>query len=309
MLQQTPRVSIGMPVFNGADFLRAACDAILAQTFTDFEFIISDNGSTDATEAICREYAAHDKRIRYYRQDQNRGGAWNYNRVFALATADYFMWHAHDDMIAPEFVERCVEALDRHPEVTNCYTNSRIIDEHGTPLREYVEGAALRSPSAYERLRHYTRHDRDCPLCSIYFGLMRREVLAKTILFRPYVNAEMGLMSELVLRGPFYEIPEHLFSRRDHPGISTRRYPSPKERIVWWSPAKAGKGGWDGWRMLFARLRSVTTVPMKPYDRLRCYLYTLDLFSHLAIGSIRDQAARLYPRLALRGQPGGASSE
>ncbi len=302
MVLQTPRVSIGLPVYNGENFLREACDAILAQTFTDFELIISDNGSTDATEMIGRAYAARDERVRYHRGDRNRGGAWNYNRVFALASGQYFMWHAHDDMIKPQFIECCVEVLDRHPEVINCYANSRIIDEHGTHLRDYIEGAALSSPSAYERLRHYNRHDRYCPLCSIYFGLMRREMLGTIILFQPYVNAEMSLMSELALRGQFYEIPEHLFVHRDHPGISTRRFPTPKERIVWWSPTKAGRGGWDGWRMLFARVRSVTVVPMSPYDRIRCYLYTFELFGHLASGSIRAQAARLRPRSATPGE-------
>ena len=292
-----------MPVYNGENFLREACDSILAQTFTDFELIISDNGSTDATEAICRAYAACDARVHYYRADRNRGGAWNRNRVFALARGDYFMWHDHDDRSAPELLARYVAILDHHPEVVNCHANSTIIDERGESLGDYVENAALRSPSAYTRLRHYIDHDRHCPLCSLYFGLMRRDVLARTTLFQPYIDAEMSLMSELALRGQFYEIPEHLFQHRDHPGISTRRYATTRERIAWSDPAKAGRGGWDGWRVLLARLRAVTVVPMGPIDRARCYLDTIELFGHLARGSVRDQLTRLRGR---GGSNGGA---
>lgn len=293
--ERAPRVSIGTPVYNGENFLSAAGEAILAQTFTDFEWVISDNGSTDATEAICRAFAARDPRVRYHREARNRGGAWNRNRVFALSTGAYFMWHDHDDAIAPEFIARCVEVLDRLPEVVACHTNATIIDERGARLRDYAECAHFRSASAYTRLQEYIRHDRDCPLCSLYFGLMRREVLGRTRLFQPYVNAELSLMSELALRGQFYEIPAHLFYRRDHPGISTRHYANRKELIAWSDPSRAGKGGGDGWRMLGALVRSITVVPMGPYDRARCYLSVLDFFGHLAGGSIRDYLAQRRP--------------
>ena len=93
-----PRVSIGMPVFNGDKFIREALDSLLAQTFTDFELIISDNASTDRTEAICREYAERDKRIRYVRQAENLGPAANFRFVLDEAVGEYFMWAAADDL-------------------------------------------------------------------------------------------------------------------------------------------------------------------------------------------------------------------
>ena len=91
-----------MPVYNGAKFIRQTLDSILAQTFTDFELIISDNGSTDGTDTICSEYAQSDNRIRYYPNSVNRGAAWNYNRVFELARGIYFKWAAHDDLLAAQ---------------------------------------------------------------------------------------------------------------------------------------------------------------------------------------------------------------
>ena len=108
----SPRVSIGMPVYNGADHVAKAIQAILSQTFEDFELVISDNASSDGTDQICRRYAALDPRIRYCRNDHNLGAAANYNRVFELARAEYFKWAAHDDLYAPEYLERCVAELD-----------------------------------------------------------------------------------------------------------------------------------------------------------------------------------------------------
>lgn len=92
-----PVVSIGMPVYNGEPFIREALDSLLDQTFTNFELIISDNASTDGTEAICREYASKDERIRYVRQTENRGALANFQFVLDEAVGEYFMWAAHDD--------------------------------------------------------------------------------------------------------------------------------------------------------------------------------------------------------------------
>ena len=112
MLNNKPRVSIGMPVFNGENYLAEALDSLLTQTFSDFELIISDNASTDKTEEICRAYAVRDQRIRYFRNQENLGASRNYNRVFELSSGEYFKWAAHDDLCAPEFLGRCVDVLD-----------------------------------------------------------------------------------------------------------------------------------------------------------------------------------------------------
>ena len=117
-----PRVSIGLPVYNGERWLAEALDSLLAQTYSDFELIISDNGSTDDTQAICEEYAARDRRIRYIRQEINRGLAWNWNCVFEESAGDYFKWAACDDLYHPTFLERCVQILDQYPDVAWCHT-------------------------------------------------------------------------------------------------------------------------------------------------------------------------------------------
>lgn len=102
--ERNPAVSIGMPVYNGAQYIREALDSLLAQTFTDFELIISDNASTDATQSICEEYARRDPRVSYVRQAENKGAVANFRFVLDRARADLFMWAAYDDLWAPNYL-------------------------------------------------------------------------------------------------------------------------------------------------------------------------------------------------------------
>ena len=99
-----PRVSIGLPVLNGEKYVAEALDAILAQSFLDFELIISDNASTDATPDICADYARRDARIRLHRHPSNLGAAPNFNFVFQRSRGEYFKWAAHDDQISSDFI-------------------------------------------------------------------------------------------------------------------------------------------------------------------------------------------------------------
>src|ERR1700753_4471781 len=136
-MSTTPLLSIGLFLYNGGRFLEAALDSILNQTFTDFELIISDNCSTDRSEEICRKYAAQDDRIRYYRADRNMGAEWNLRNVYFKATGKYFKWAAHDDMIQPDFLRLCIDALEADDSVVVAHTYTRVIDEHGQFVENY----------------------------------------------------------------------------------------------------------------------------------------------------------------------------
>lgn len=131
---QSPKVSIGLPVYNGARYIREALDSVLAQSFRDFELIISDNASTDETETICESYAKNDPRIRYVRQTENRGGAYNFQYVMEQATGKYFKWLAHDDRLEPDFLTEVIRYLDDHDDVVLCTTDVKCIDELGGVL-------------------------------------------------------------------------------------------------------------------------------------------------------------------------------
>jgi glycosyltransferase involved in cell wall biosynthesis len=149
-----PRVSMGMPVYNGEKYIEEAIESILAQTYIDFELIISDNASTDRTQEICQGYADHDERIRYYRNPTNLGAAPNYNRTFQLSSGEYFKWAEDDDLIATDFLVKCVEVLDQDPNIVLCFPIARVIDENGTILGDYEYKSDTSSPEPHIRFRN-----------------------------------------------------------------------------------------------------------------------------------------------------------
>src|ERR1700751_3293571 len=109
-----PKLSIGIPVFNGQEFLPELLDSLLAQTFGDFEILICDNASTDRTPQICSEYARRDSRVRFVRNQRNLGAVANFNRVFELSTAPLFKWAAHDDLYHQAYLDACVSLLEKN---------------------------------------------------------------------------------------------------------------------------------------------------------------------------------------------------
>ena len=113
----SPPVSLGLPVYNGQRFVAQMLDSVCSQTFGDFELVISDNASTDATEEICRDFARKDSRITYTRSAENRGAAWNHNNVIHLSGGEFFKWIADDDICAPTFLQRSIETFRSEPPV------------------------------------------------------------------------------------------------------------------------------------------------------------------------------------------------
>src|SRR5438445_8113198 len=127
-IETKPKVSIGMPVYNGEQFLHKRIDSLLAQTFQNCELIISDNASTDSTPSICNEYLKKDKRIRYFRQERNMGVIWNFNFVLDQAKSDYFMWAAVDDIISSNYLEKNIEILESDKNVVGSTSKMEIYE-------------------------------------------------------------------------------------------------------------------------------------------------------------------------------------
>ena len=219
MSNDKPRASIGLPVYNGERFLRETLDSLLAQTYSDFELVISDNASTDRTEAICRAYADKDRRVRCYRNKENLGAAFNYRRVFELATGTYFKWATADDLCEPEHVARCAAVLDSDPSVVLACPKARFIDEEGRALDVHDPGWDLRSEAAHERLRYvlYAGH-----WVNAIYGLMRADALSRTRLLAGYPGGDYRVLTELALLGKFVELPDYFFLRRLHSGASSQ---------------------------------------------------------------------------------------
>lgn len=243
----TPLVSIGLPVFNGEQYVRHAIASMLAQDVVDLELIISDNGSTDATERICREIAERDPRVRYVRSTTNRGAAWNYNRVFELARGTYFKWAAHDDVCHPSFVSSCIERLSEFADASLCYSNTARIDDVGNEFRRDEPTSVACELTAQERIRSLLMNPTPC---FEVFGVMRREQLADTGLIGPYTGSDTVLLVELALRGRFVRVDDYMFFNREHEDRSIRRFRDARLRNAWFDPARRGALAAPRWRLL-----------------------------------------------------------
>lgn len=269
-LFERPKVSIGLPVYNGEKYLSGAIRSLLAQSFTDFEIVISDNASTDRTEEIVRSFASNDRRIRYFRNRVNIGLTPNHNRVFELSSGEFFKWAAHDDLYSREMLRRYVEFLEEAPAaVALVYSQFQIIDEYDNPseiLSDAIEKRDapphLRLKQVLTRMGHY----------SGTYALIRSAVLRKTRLHGPFPDSDKVLIAELAMLGEIWQVKEPLFFLREHPGRSTRAFKTAEARREWAAPS-AGKKPTVLSILVKSDLevvRSVFRLPMRPSDRVRC---------------------------------------
>jgi glycosyltransferase involved in cell wall biosynthesis len=299
-----PRVSIGLPIYNGENFAEGAIASLLAQTFSDFELVLVDNASTDRTAEICRAFAARDPRVRYHRNERNIGGAPNFNLAFQLADrAPYYKWAAHDDLHQPEFLAECVKVLDADPGVVLCHTGSEFIDETGRVFRDYDPDLHhTDSPSRATRFRNLLLSDH---WAFDGFGLMRREVLAQTELHGGYAGSDRVLLAELGLRGRFHRVPRVLFQSRDFSGRALRSADL-RSRAGWFNPKRSGKITLPHWRYFGEYARVVLRVPMPLAERAACWHACLAFLKYNR-DDLRDDLRAALQRLTARIRPPGAS--
>lgn len=267
----SPRVSIGLPVYNGERYLSEALNSLLAQTFEDFELIVCDNASTDRTEAICRSYAARDRRVRYHRNPTNLGAARNYRLAFAMSAAPYFRWATYDDLVGPELLARCVEVLDRDESVVLAYPKTRLLDEWGRVTADYEDGLHLLSPRASERFIQLIRRLR---LCNAVYGLIRASELRRTALLGSYVGSDGPLLAELTLYGRLFEVPEFLFYRRRHPAAFSSQQ-DPQKLLQFYEPSTTRRIPLIAWRHLIAHLAAVDRAPVRIVEKARIYRFLI----------------------------------
>jgi glycosyltransferase involved in cell wall biosynthesis len=271
MEQRSPCVTVALPVYNGERYVAGALEAILGQTFKDFELVISDNASTDGTEAICRSFAERDPRVRYLRHRVNRGLVWNHRYALDQATGRYFIWSNHDDLHAPTYLERCVEVMEADPGVVRCNTKTVIIDEHGQPI-EHLDGTfTVSSPRPEERLREVIGLGRHHYYGPQGFGLFRTSALKSVPTLATHVAWDRSLLAELSLLGRFVEVPEELFFYRTHPQQASSSFETRAQLWTWHDPSKANRIVFPNLRLGRDYLEAVRRVPITAAERRRCY--------------------------------------
>ena len=266
-----PRLTLGLPVYNGERYLAASLDALLAQTFTDFQLIISDNGSTDRTGEIARHYEAADPRVRYVHHPENRGSTFNHNYVVEQARGEFFKWVSDDDLYAPDLLQRCIDALDSRPEIVLAHAWTAFIDDAGT-ITDPIEYALTTDvPDPVERFRSVLYTDGGDDI----YGVIRTSVLRQIAPFGSYHWADRTFVGELALHGRFHNVPDYLYFRRDHPMRTSRvGRNNIRRRCARLDPARGNRWRHPVVRLvgeyLLAFLAAISRAPISPRDRWRC---------------------------------------
>lgn len=264
-----PRVSIGMPVYNGEQYIEEALRTNLAQTFDDFILYIADNASTDRTEEICRDFAAKDERIVYIRNTQNYGASKNYSICFNPAKSEYFRWANADDTVEPTLIEQCIGFLDDNPDYVLVYGKTKIIDLKGEFIENYDDMLDLHQQRASGRFKYFYEN---VGLSNVFYGLMRREALAKTALLQSYAASDINLIGELLLYGKYKELGDYLFNRRMHPGASSWDRADNEKQKEFWDPSKKSLQ-LNTFRKIYEYYKGVKKAPIGVLEKLHIFLY------------------------------------
>jgi glycosyltransferase involved in cell wall biosynthesis len=270
IIRATPRLSIGLPVYNGEDYLTESLEALLGQTYEDFELIISDNASTDGTADICRRYAKQDSRIRYFRQSRNLGCNPNHNFVIEQAQGELFKLASDDDLYARDLLKRCIDALDESPHFVLAHSWSALMDASGTVVNLVNYPVDTDAPLAPDRFR------------SMLFdgwgdddgGVIRTSVLRQVRPYDSYHFADRVFTTEIGLHGPFYQVPDYLWFRRQHPR-QAGMHRSVRDRCVTLDPRRAKRLRHPAVRLyaeyIWGYVEAIRRAPLSPEERRECY--------------------------------------
>ena len=292
------KVIIGLPVYNGQKYLDAAIESHLSQSFGDFNLVISDNGSTDATPEICAGYAAKDKRVKFLRSDVNRGILWNHRRVFeAIESPDqYFRWAGADDIMEPGLLQAMVTVLNTRPEVEAVVPDTKNIDDRGEIIGSMGRELNLQSPDVFERAH-------DVLMASyqhvIAYGLLRASTLRLMRTGPDYIGWDPIFVWELALRGQMVQVAGPVLLRRFHPG-SISRVKTAKEMRKWVEPNSKAGMNFPHWTWAYERARALIASPLSARERLRIGMFLARYTVWQRAWLARDviQAARRTLRLS-----------
>jgi glycosyltransferase involved in cell wall biosynthesis len=286
MMSSAPRVTVGLPVYNGAATLESAVRPLLAQTFSDFELLISDNASTDATPEITARLAREDARVRVVRQAVNLGANGNYSFVAENARGSLLKWASASDWIAPSFLERCVKALDANPDAVLAAPRTRLFEGNpeGAVGVNYDGDFDLLAATPLARLEQFFASER---LNNAFNGLIRLSALRQTRLVEPYLCADIVLMGHLALLGKFVLVDEVLYYRRMEVGTSTTLQ-DPASRMRHHYPVLDARTLFQEWKQQLGWLRAGLSAPMESAERARVVGYLLRRMVWCRDGLMRD---------------------
>jgi glycosyltransferase involved in cell wall biosynthesis len=220
MTNNLPLVSVCIPSYNNAHYIAGAIDSVLSQTYGNFELVIVDDESTDATAQIVHGYEARCDLIRFYRNETNLGMAENWNRCLEIAGGDFIKVMGADDLLEPTCIEKSVNALVVNPAVSLVACARTLIDERGRSSRtsSYSSTFTIKQGLDVVRRCFFTANWIGEPVATMF---KKKDALRG---FDPHYHqlTDLEMWFHLLEKGDFAFIPEPLCSFRVHAKQTTK---------------------------------------------------------------------------------------
>jgi len=298
-----PPLTIGVPVYNGEDYLDHALASIARQTFTDFRVVVGDNASTDATPDIASSWAARDDRFVHVRHAENIGGARNADYLLDRSESPWFKWAYYDDVLAPELLERSFEAIGQSPpDTVLACPRVLLVDPDDQVVGEHADGDLhMDQDLPHERLRVVLSR----VVGQVQFGVMRTAVGRQAGGVGVSLGSEMVLPASIALRGRIVMVPGQLFSVRVHPA---RHGGDRASELAWVDPSRP-RVAFPYSRSVPLLLRAVLRARLGSAETTRCLLTTVRCEARPGLRALAGDVVRLPRDLGLVGRrplPAGA---
>lgn len=268
-MNRVPILTIGLPAYNAAATIGPSIESLLAQTFGEFELLVSDNASTDGTREVVEAYVRADPRVRYLRQSENIGANGNYSHLVRVARGEFFKWAASSDLCAPTFVEKCVTALATRPDAVLAVPRTCTFVGDPSTAKRYDHDIEIIDATPSARLRALNSSLR---LNNVLNGVVRLDALRRTRLIEPYYGADIVLVGHLALLGKILLVDEPLFFRRMEVSAATalqdpvacrrHHYPRLSARVLF-----------QDWKRQYGWLRAGAATPMSFAEKMRVLSY------------------------------------
>jgi len=268
-MNKPPLISIGIPAYNAAVTIVSTIEGLLAQSCGDFELIVSDNASTDATRDVVENYMLRDPRIRYERQPVNIGANGNYSHLVRRARGEFFKWCSSSDWCAPIFLERCLKELLPHADTVPVAPRTRLFQGSPGTSQDYAFDIEVLDDTPLAR---FTRLYSTLRLNNAMNGLIRMSALRRTRLVEPYLSADVVLLGHLAMLGKFRLLPERLFYRRMEAAYATCLQ-DPGAVLKHHYPQVSARTLLQGSRQQMGRVRAALSVAMPIGEKLRSLIY------------------------------------
>jgi Glycosyl transferase family 2 len=264
-----PRVTIGVPVFNGERYLAEALLSIQRQDYPDIEVIISDNASDDATADIANSFVRDDDRFTYHRTDNNVGGARNMNILLERANSPLFKWAYHDDVCAPSLVSACVAQLEAvGDKAAIAYPRVSLIDDAGDVIGAHGdEDLYLSASEPHRRIDVLLRR----VVSQVQFGVMRTELLRASGGAAASIGGEMVMPLAMCLRGTAELVPLQLQLIRAH----AERHGGHRAAEASWVDPSRPRTAFPYSRSTTQLLAAIRRSPLSRREKRRCAVVVL----------------------------------